>query len=144
MIWHNPIFILFLFIGLLLILTFPGYILDGYPLYDAFRTAIGFIPGIALTIIIISAPYLIGRKIHKKTNPIIQIIFNDDYMIINNSHKITKVSYHNLKKIRENKKYFFLTTTETGNSIIYTIDKNSFTVGTALNFSVFLKNKLTF
>lgn len=141
-IWHNPVFICFLIIGVLLLATLPGYILLGHSFSKAFSLSFGFIPGLALTAAILAAPWFIGKKMYQQNGDItLNINFNEDGLIINNSHKIMKIAYNDIKKVQQTNKYFFISTRSV-DTTMYVLDKNTFIIGTAADFNIFIQQKL--
>lgn len=135
MIWHNVIFMFFLCIGILLTLTFPVFIAMGYSTGGAFVANVGFIPGLALTIIILGAPWYMGKSMYKKNgNQLIKMTFEDMQITVNTKGKVIELAYNEIKKIKYTDKYLFIST-KGPDSVVYVLPKKNFA---KMDFDCFL------
>lgn len=142
MVWHNNVFIVFIAIGIILTLTLPFYMTQGYSFGGAFSANVGFLPGLGLLALILYAPYYFGRKIYQRSGEkIIKMTFSAEDIVVNTGGKTEHVKYKNIKKYKRTNKYIFITTKKP-DVIIYVLSKDSFKDDAIEDFLAFLSAKI--
>ncbi len=144
MLWHNWLFVPFIAIGCLLVLTLPVYLFYGCPLGVTLRTDIGFFPGVALLLTIAFLPRFLGKRLYKKNegDSTVRMFFGSRDVNVINEKERQHFSYDMIKSFRQSDKYFFISTDNKGDALLYLIGKNCFIVGQADNFASFIEAKM--
>ncbi|MDQ0205156.1 YcxB family protein [Pectinatus haikarae] len=142
MVWHNAVFIFFLCIGILLTLTVPIFIAAGYSAGGAFTANAGFLPGLALTAVILCAPWYIGKNMYQKDGgQRIKMTFDDMQVGIEAGEKRIQLPYGEIKKYAHNEKYLFVFT-KGPDAVMYVLPKANFTDVSFPDFLSFLNEKI--